>query len=103
MWQAAYLAAELCQGFSNPEGTLGKLLILEDTHRAVPDDGLGVCQGPLEGLQGVRANVQTLQQDTPSISSPMHMCTRVRVCKYQAMYTVLYRTQGHDADAQSLA
>jgi hypothetical protein len=42
-------------------GTLGELLELEDTHGAVPHDGLALLQGVGEGLDAVWANVQTLQ------------------------------------------
>jgi len=41
-------------------GTLGELVELEHTHGAVPDDGLALLEGIREGLDAVRANVQTL-------------------------------------------
>ena len=46
-----YLAAEFCQGFGDPKGTLGKLLEFKNAHGTIPDDGLGICQSSLEGLQ----------------------------------------------------
>lgn len=59
--QLYHLAAQFCQGLRHSKGALGELLKLKHTHGAVPDDGLGVSKSPLEGLQGVGANIQSLK------------------------------------------
>ena len=49
-----------CKGLCNAKCSLGKLLKLEDTHGSIPDYSLAVCQGPLESLETVRSNIETL-------------------------------------------
>ena len=55
----AALAGEFSEGGGDGVGALGEGVHLEDTHGAVPDDGLAVGEGALELLDGLGADVQT--------------------------------------------
>ena len=56
-----HLGCEFGKGLCHAICALGKGSKLKHAHGSIPDDGLGISQGPLEGLQGVGANVQSLQ------------------------------------------
>lgn len=55
------LAGDLSQGVGNAQGTLGKRLKLKHAHGSIPHHSLHIRQGILEGLDGVGADVQTLE------------------------------------------
>ena len=71
MGEGFHLGCELSKSLSNAVGALGESRELEDPHGTVPDDGLGIAQGVLEGLQGVWADVQTLQRQRPPLGACM--------------------------------
>ena len=55
----AALAGELGEGGGNSVGALGEGVELEDTHGAVPDDGLAVSEASLELSDGLRSDIKT--------------------------------------------
>ena len=57
--RAAALGAQVGQGVGDAVGAGGELVELEHAHGAVPDHGLAVGQGFLEGLERIGADIQT--------------------------------------------
>jgi len=54
----AALAGQISKSGGDGVSALSEGIELEDTHGAVPDDGLGISEGTLEGLDGLRPNVE---------------------------------------------